>query len=238
MALALETPPVDSNGPPIVLLHGWGGSFDSTWACNGWLDAIRAMGRTVIPMDLPGHGLAGGSAYPEDYATLVQDVSEKIPANTVVDAVGFSLGAKLLLALAARDRKQYRRIVVAGLGGNAFSTEPAGELIANALEQGLTEAAPAPVRRLVEYALSAGNDPLCMAAILRRPPNPVITSMRLTGVHCPTLVIAGDQDAIAMPIAPLMEALPHATSRLLPGVDHLGLPACPEFKHAALAYLS
>jgi pimeloyl-ACP methyl ester carboxylesterase len=224
--------------PPIVLLHGWGGSFESTWAANGWLDAIRAMGRTVVPIDLPGHGPAGGSTDPEDYSMLVEAVGRKIPEDIAIDAIGFSLGAKLVLALAARDLNRYRRIVVAGLGGNAFAPERLGDVVANALESGLTESTPAPVRRLVDYALSAGNDPRCVAAVLRRPPNPVITPTRLMWLRLPTLVIAGDQDAIAMPLEPLLEALPHASRRVLPGVDHLSLPSRKEFRDAALAFLS
>ena len=221
-----------------MLLHGWGGSFASTWVAAGWLDAIHAMGRTVIPIDLPGHGPAGGSTDPEDYSMLVEEVGRKIPQSTVVDAIGFSLGAKLVLALAARDMNRYRRLVLAGLGGNAFAPERLGEAVDHALEAGLTESTPAPVRRLVDYALSAGNDARSLAAVLRRPPNPVITSTRLMWLRLPTLVIAGDQDAIAMPVDPLLEAMPHAESCLLPGVDHLSLPSRKEFRDAALAFLS
>lgn len=227
-----------SSQPPIVLLHGWGGSFESTWVANGWLDAIRALGRTVVPVDLPGHGSAAGSTDPADYSSLVDVVRRTIREDVAVDAIGFSLGAKLVLALAARDMNRYRRIVVGGLGGNAFAPERLGDVVADALESGVTESAPAPVRQLVDYALSAGNDPRRLAAVLRRPPNPVITPARLMWLRLPTLVIAGDQDAIAMPLDPLLEALPHARRCVLPGVDHLGLPSHKEFRNVALAFLS
>ena len=220
-----------------MLLHGWGGSFDSTWVANGWLDAIRAAGRTVIPIDLPGHGPSGGSNDPGDYGMLVDAVGRKIPEDVVVDAIGFSLGAKLVLALAARDMKQYRRIVVAGLGGNAFAPEKLASVLADALEAGLSESTPPAVRRLVDYALGAGNHAGSVAAVLRRVPNPVITPTRLMWLRLPTLVIAGDQDGIAMPLDPLLEAMPHARSVVIPGVDHLGLPSCKAFRDAALAFV-
>lgn len=224
--------------PPIVLLHGWGGSFKSTWLANGWVDAIEASGRKVIEIDLPGHGAAGGSIDPEAYSDLAAEVCSKIPENTIVDAIGYSLGAKLVLALAARDQNQYRRIVVAGLGANVFAPERLGDIVATALENGPADDTPVAVRKLVDYALGAGNDPRAVAAVLRRPPNPVFSQLRLMGIKCPTLVIAGDQDAIAMPLEPLLEALPHAVSRILPGVDHLSLPAQRGFRDTALKFLS
>ena len=103
---------------------------------------------------------------------------------------------------------------------------------------GIDADTPAPVRRLVDYALSAGNDARSVAAVLRRPPNPVIDATRLMWLKCPTLVVAGDKDAIALPVEPLLQALPHAEIRILSGVDHLGLPSQPEFRDAALRFLS
>jgi pimeloyl-ACP methyl ester carboxylesterase len=223
--------------PPILLLHGWGGSFTSTWVANGWCDAISAMGRRVIAVDLPGHGRRGGSFEPEEYADLAGLLRWAIPEGAVIDAVGYSLGAKLVLELAARDLKQCRRIVLGGLGGNAFSPELLGDVVALALEQGVTKETPQPAKKLVEYALSAGNDARRLAAVLRRPPNPVITPARLSRLRCPTFVVAGDQDAIANPVKPLLEALPHALSRTLAGVDHLNLPTSREFREAALSFL-
>ena len=163
---------------------------------------------------------------------------KKIPEGTLVDAIGYSLGAKLLLALAMRDPDRYRRLVVAGLGANAFAPEPQGEAVAAALENGTNETTPPPVKVLVDYALSAGNDPQALAAVLRRMPNPVITPIQLAQVTQPTLLIVGDRDAIAMPVKPLLDALPHATCQLLSGVDHLNLPANLDFRDAALAFLN
>lgn len=224
--------------PPIVLLHGWGGSFNATWANNGWLSEIASRGRCVIEVDIPGHGITRASNDPGDYADLAGMLRKKIPEGTIVDAIGYSLGAKLLLALAMRDPDRYRRLVVAGLGANAFAPEPQGEAVAAALENGTNETTPPPVKVLVDYALSAGNDPQALAAVLRRMPNPVITPIQLAQVTQPTLLIAGDRDAIAMPIKPLLDALPHATCQLLSGVDHLNLPANLDFRGAALAFLN
>lgn len=227
-----------SSAPGVVLLHGWGGSFESTWVRNGWVDALKAHGRRVFEIDLPGHGKSPRWTHPEDYSMLTELVGQKVPDDGVFDLIGYSLGAKLALALAARDGGRYRRLVVAGLGGNAFAPERMGDVVAAALEDGMTDSTPPPVRRFVDYALSAGNDPRALAAVLRRPPNPVLTPTRLMWLRGPTLVIAGDKDTTALPLEPLLDALPHAESRLLPGIDHLGLPASREFLDAALTFIA
>jgi len=224
--------------PTVVLLHGWGGSFQSTWVTSGWPQALQARGRRLLEIDLPGHGKSRRWQDPEDYAMLVDLVGEQLPEGDSFDLIGYSLGAKLALALAARDRTRIRRLVIGGLGGNAFAPERAGEAVAAALEHGITEDTPLPVRRFIDYALSAGNDPLALAAVLRRPPNPVLTPTRLMGVRQPTLVIAGDRDATALPLEPLLQALPHARSQLLPEIDHLTLPGHPAFQTAALEFIS
>ena len=46
----------DGSGNPVVLLHGFTGSVESTWVPTGLLDLLRDAGREVVPVDLPGHG--------------------------------------------------------------------------------------------------------------------------------------------------------------------------------------
>lgn len=46
---------IDGDGPPLLLLHGWGDSAD-TW--RGILDPLRRHGRRAVALDLPGFGSA------------------------------------------------------------------------------------------------------------------------------------------------------------------------------------
>ena len=49
---------------PVVLVHGWGGSFATTWQDNGFTELLRDAGREVIGVDLLGHGDGAEAARP------------------------------------------------------------------------------------------------------------------------------------------------------------------------------
>ncbi|HEU4841145.1 MAG TPA: alpha/beta fold hydrolase [Ilumatobacteraceae bacterium] len=54
------------SGPPVLLVHGWGGSFDATWRRSGFTELLADAGREVIGVDLLGHGDAPKPHDPED----------------------------------------------------------------------------------------------------------------------------------------------------------------------------
>ena len=82
---------------PVLLVHGWAGSFAHTWQRSGLVDLLRESGRTVVEYDLPGHGRATKSHDPADYGDLAEHLRAHVAPHGVVDAVGFSLGAITLL---------------------------------------------------------------------------------------------------------------------------------------------
>ena len=55
---------------PVVMVHGWGGSFLRTWQEPGWEALLADAGRDVIGVDLLGHGTADKPHDPEAYADL------------------------------------------------------------------------------------------------------------------------------------------------------------------------
>ena len=78
----------------------------------------------MIPVDILGHGAAARPHDPAAYADLESSVAVVLP-DTPVDAIGFSLGAQLLLRIAAADPSRFRRLVVIGAGENVFHTDGA-----------------------------------------------------------------------------------------------------------------
>src|SRR5580765_6984903 len=119
--------------PPVLLVHGLATSCARTWGDNGWLDLLSDVGRTVVGVDLLGHGDAPKPHDPAAYAGLEQAVVDQLPPEPV-DAIGFSLGARVILTIASDDPSRFRRIVVAGVGANLFDRDPErGELIARAV---------------------------------------------------------------------------------------------------------
>ena len=87
---------------PVVMVHGWGGSFLRTWQEPGWEALLADAGRDVIGVDLLGHGTADKPHDPEAYADLTPAVTDRAPRLMPVDAIGFSLGSMTLLELACR----------------------------------------------------------------------------------------------------------------------------------------
>jgi pimeloyl-ACP methyl ester carboxylesterase len=219
----------------VLLVHGFASSFERNWREPGWVDILEEEGRQVIGMDLLGHGQAEKPHEPAAYSNLEQDVAGALPDNGPVDAIGFSLGAQLLLRVAAAQPTRFRRLVVGGVGASLFRTgdpEPA----ARAIETGETvEGDPASAQAFARFARAPGNDPVALAACLRRPTTPVEPD-ELAPLDRPVLVVLGDRD-FAGPADPLMAALPNARLVGLHGGDHFGTPKDFRFIDAAVGFL-
>jgi len=220
-----------------VLVHGFATSCARTWGETGWLDLLADAGRTVIGIDLLGHGTADKPHDPAAYDRMEAIVLEQLPSEPV-DAVGFSLGARTLLVLAGAHPERFNRIVVAGVGANLFRHDDSAELLADAIAAG--DDAPAASSPVAQYfrslAEQPGNDPLALAACMRRTGAPEITIDGLGRIISPVLVVLGDQD-FAGPADPLLDALPDARLVTLRGVDHFATPKHFGFLDAGLEFL-
>jgi pimeloyl-ACP methyl ester carboxylesterase len=228
---------------PVVLVHGWGGSFESTWERTGFTALLADAGREVIGVDLLGHGTAPKPHDPEAYADLSARIVEALPAGPV-DAVGFSLGALTLLrtAIAAPDR--FQRLVLAGIGRNVFERDDAATARILAGVEGTAEVAAGEAvddldnlaRLFGQYSHIEGNDGVALAAVLRRPDPGPITPADLSVVACPVLVALGDHD-FARPAEALVRALPDARYVELRHTDHFATPESFAFIDAVLEFL-
>lgn len=222
---------------PVLLLHGFATSARRTWGDNGWIDLLGDVGREVIAPDLLGHGDAATPHDPAAYASLEGEVATELP-DRPVDGIGFSMGARVLLTLAAEQPDRFARLVVAGVGANLFRDDGHGELIARAIsgDGDATGGEPNPV---VQYfaglAREPGVDREALAAFMRCPRPPLDADV-LGRVTCPVLVVLGDRD-FAGPADPLVDALPDATFHPLRGVDHFATPKDFRFIDAALGFL-
>lgn len=221
--------------PPVVLAHGWGGSYDGTWRGSRLESELVAAGRTVVAVDLPGHGLGPSSHDPADYADIAEQLWARLPQDGPLDAVGYSLGGKLLLRLAAEHPRRFRRLAILGVGQNAFVPEN-GELIATALSHGTPDSAPEGLRTLLEEVRSSGNDPHALAAVIRRPPR-VLDLPALAGIEAEVLLVVGEDDDVAGAPDALAGGLPHNRLLRLPGLGHSATPTARAAQQAAAAFL-
>lgn len=101
-------------GPPLLLVHGYGGA-----AWNFSELAPLLVGRRLIIPDLPGHG--GSSPLPASTLAGFADALAAILERRV-DVVGHSLGGVVALRLAERHPSLVRRLVLAAAAGISSST--------------------------------------------------------------------------------------------------------------------
>jgi pimeloyl-ACP methyl ester carboxylesterase len=219
-------------GPPVVLVHGMASSFDLNWRRTGLADLLADAGREVLAVDLLGHGAAPAPRQPEAYADLTARVVEVLP-DEPVDAVGFSLGAHVLLETARNDPGRVGRLVLAGVGDTLLGPQDR-EPLARALEAG-DPGAPGILGLFVRLADGSDTDPLALAALLRRPAVP-LTEEDLARVTCPVLLVLGERDH-AWPADQLVAAFPDARLKALKGVDHFATPTDFGFLDATLDFL-
>jgi pimeloyl-ACP methyl ester carboxylesterase len=225
---------------PVVLVHGWGGSFEATWQRSGFAALLEDAGRPVLGVDLLGHGTAPKPHDPDAYGDLTERVEEVLPGGPV-DAVGFSLGALVLLRVAVRRPEAFGRLVLAGIGRNVLDPDHAGsERIAAGLRAVRSGADLASleqrVRLFVQYALQPGNDLDALTAVMERGRGDDLGPDELARVTCPVLVIVGEDDFVH-PGDGFAAALPDGRCVTLPRVDHFRTPEDLGFFDAALEFL-
>jgi pimeloyl-ACP methyl ester carboxylesterase len=102
-------------GPPLLLIHGYGGA-----AWNFEPMAPLLAGRRLIVPDLPGHG--GSTPLPA--APTLAGFADVLAGllDEPVDVFGHSLGGVVGLRLAERHPRLVRRLVLAAAAGISSST--------------------------------------------------------------------------------------------------------------------
>lgn len=225
--------------PPVVLVHGWGGSFATTWQQSGFTALLDDAGRDVIGIDLLGHGTAPKPHDPAAYSALPEHVLAQLP-DEPVDAVGFSMGAMTLLRVAIAHPDRFRSLVLAGIGANVFERDDAAkQRIVDAIQggAGTTDTdADNTARLFAQYAAQSGNDPLALVAAMQAPPAPQLDDADLAAITCPVLVAVGEDDFV-LPADRLVDALPDGRFVILKRTDHFATPESFALWDAILDFL-
>ncbi len=223
----------------VVLVHGWGGSFATTWEASGFTLLLEESGKQVIGVDLLGHGTAPKPHDPAEYADLTTRIVEALP-DRPVSAIGFSMGAITLLRLATREPQRFDRLVLAGIGRNVLGNDADRQrTIIDALTAADDEVADLDTvgRLFRQYADQPGNDRLALTAAMQRGPSVAFTDDDFARVTCPVLFVIGDQD-FAGPADELAAKLPNASVKVLRHVDHFATPEAFGFIDAALDFVA
>lgn len=231
-------PAADSVLPPVVLLHGFASSADEDFVQTGWVQSLGAAGRSVIAIDLPGHGGNAAIAGPADATTTavvqaILDAVDAVAPEGPVDVIGYSLGGRLGWELPGASPR-IRRVVLGGIS----PFEPFGAVDPAELTAVLGGAAPQnPLVGMMAGMISAPRRDTASLALLI----PGLASEPFApeqgGPQVPALLVAGDTDQMTQGVEGLVAALPDARLVRVPG-DHRGALDSAEFRAEALAFLA
>jgi 3-oxoadipate enol-lactonase len=231
------------HGPPVVLLHGMGGSAYVWWA---QLAALRARDYRAIALDQRGAGRSSDAPGPysvEDWAADVEGLLDAIGVESAA-LVGHSVGC--MIAEHAALRLGERATALALCGGaprwpegygpgfderarlaRARRMEQNAEAVA---ERGLTDRCRAerPEIHGLLAAMVASNDPDAYAEWALAT---AAGSMRDLGdVACPVLAFAGEQDQVT-PLAlskQIADAVPSGEAASVAGAAHWSMLEQPD----------
>lgn len=220
----------------VVLVHGWGGSFEETWKKPGIVDILADTGLKIHGVDLLGHGTSDKPHDPEAYDQLGSHLLAQLPDEPCI-VVAFSLGAMTALRLAASTSDRFAGMVLAGIGDRLFEPhdpEESRRIIAGV--EGTASPDDNVAQLFGRYARQGDNDPLALAAVLKRPPAERLQPEHLSGIECPVLVCIGDKD-FAAPAQRLASSFSNGELAVLPRTDHFATPGSFAFIDAVVGWL-
>jgi pimeloyl-ACP methyl ester carboxylesterase len=122
VALAYErhAPKDGTEGPAIVLVHGFGSSRLQNWKSTGWYGGLTEAGFSIVAMDCRGHGDSGKPHDPQSYGhdRMADDVIAVMDACALPRALicGYSMGGFIGLRLLAAHPERVIKLAIAGVG--------------------------------------------------------------------------------------------------------------------------
>lgn len=233
----------DPARPVVIFLHGAG--FDRTaWRLQTRFFAHH--GRSVLAVDLPGHGWSDGPALPS-IAALADWTAKLVDAVGLGSAalVGHSMGALVALDTAARYPDKVRALALCGvatempvhpemLESARADTLKVQELmtfwgIGNALHKGGV-VSPGLWLRAESLAVLSGNKPGVIHADLAACNAYKDAPARAQAVKCPTVLVLGDGDLMtpAAKAKPLADAIVGSRTVVIADCGHFMMVERPD----------
>jgi len=238
------------HGAPVVLLHGFTGSYARHWEGPGVIQALETAGYRVIALDCRGHGQSGKPRDSSQYGLeMVRDVIRLLDHLKIDRAhiVGYSMGGTIANQLLVRYPGRLLTVTLLGAGcegedlqgvtaqmlalADSFARKDASALIRAVLASGQKGPTDDEVAAL-NASLFTRNDPEALAAVARGLlPLFEVSRASLQSTVLPVLAIIGGHDDALRAVKRMVGVVPtlevveiagatHATS-LRPSASHL-----------------
>ena len=224
----------DSGPPPLVFIHGAGGSS------LHWPPHLRRLhGLDVYAIDLPGHGESSGTSADTivKKAQAVIAWKEALELGSCVFA-GHSMGGAIALTLSLDHSEHVAGLILVGTGGRLRVHPDILTLTAS------EDTFPQAVAAIGSWAFSEQADDglveLAGKRLLETPHQAVHADFvacnhfdvlsRLSEIHTPTQVICGDKDQLTPPkySQHLVDQIPDASLTIIEGAGHMVMLEKPE----------
>jgi pimeloyl-ACP methyl ester carboxylesterase len=225
---------VSGEKPPVVLIHGAGGTH------LYWPSEVRRLpGCRVLALDLPGHGKSGGRGFQSisSYAQVLVSWLETMHLHKAV-FVGHSMGGAICLSLAL-----YYPEYVKGLGlvGTAARLAVNPQILENSASPTTFSNA---IEMVIRFSFGSKAPPSLVEAATRRMAetrpsvlhgdflacNAFDVTQQVSEIHHPAIVICGEEDQMA----PLRQSqflatnLPGARLETFPNAGHMVMLEQPQ----------
>ena len=218
--------------PPVLLLHGAGGSHLS------WPPQIRRLtGQRIFALDLPGHGKSEGVGRQDinEYTKAVYEFMKALP-NVVL--VGCSMGSAIAMSLALGYR---RRVIGLGLIGSGAKLRVAASTLENAANPSTFLPA---VEAVIDNSYSSNVDPRVKELAVKQMAetrqavlygdflacDEFDVTERVSNIHVPTMLICGSLDRMTPPNRSefLRDQIEGAQLHIVEGAGHMVMIERPD----------
>lgn len=239
IAIAYE---VHGEGPPVLLIHGFGSSGKVNWIDTGWVQTLVDAGYQAITFDNRGHG-ASRKLYDAQlyFAHEMAEDARRLMDHLGVarcPVIGYSMGARIAAFLAFGHPERVSAAVFGGMGRNLVSgLEDSEEIIEALTAESLDQVSGRTGRMFRIFADHNKSDRAALAACMVNSREPM-SEDKIRAISVPVLVAVGSDDEMAGSAAALAEMLPHGEAFTIERRDHMRATGDPQFKRATLEFLA
>ena len=211
-------------GRPLVLLHGAFMSGDAY--------PTLAADRQTIAVDLQGHGRTADIERPFTFEQMADDTAELLKLLNIeqTDVFGYSLGAKVGLALAIRHHALVRRLAIYGASYKSFEESLTPDMLEIFKKVTPETFAPEPLREPYEKLSPAPNFVGLAAKILDSMKSfQGFSPAQMQAVKAEVWLGAGDRrDVNLAHIVEMHNLIPNSQLAVFPNTDHVIMMTNPD----------